>query len=163
MGTIIQFPASVSATPPAPPPAMSVEYFHMLRSRIIDKCAEIECQVGTLIKRSEHIGKLPKATPLGQKVALLRDHGPPPGLPPRRERALFAVLDGIASILELRGTLSHSTLSLGQMDGQPVFLLSEPMDQFGKLDRRVVLTREQLELALKRVNDLANRLNQLAA
>jgi len=134
---------------------------HLLRSKLIDKCAAVEGAV--LAHLSNRSIKISAKAPLSQKMALLRDSLRDKTPLSKADRSLQKAMVELQPLAELRSELAHSTLERAAVNGQVIFLLRNAADEGSSVDRRVVVTPASLRDATSQLSQIANRLRQLAA
>jgi len=88
------------------------------RGEFLDSCALIEDHASSAIDRLVQLDKVKKSPYLfGQKFELLRKYADEPGVWTHRQHAAQA-LDGLATYVELRGTICHAVFSPALVENQ---------------------------------------------
>lgn len=159
MDSIITFPRTAAMPHKRENPR--VDDFHQLRGHIVDGCAMIERAIVAMLYREEGSHKYADVR-MQDKVAVLRKRIAAHKELTKRDRKTIQLLDELDPVIELRAILARSTLSMGQVDGQRVFILRPVADYSPTLDRRIVFTTEQLEHRKRRICELAHHFGQLA-
>ena len=124
----------------------------------IEKCAEAETYLLRLLNRYEADGaKHPKAT-LACKLAALRAVA----VDGKRSK-LLARLTALEPLAELRSELAHSTFSIVPFSDPPTILFANAAESHAWINRRVVISLDQLLEAQRELHRTTNSLKQLAS
>ena len=140
-------------------PTLTLELAHVIRSKIIDKCAEAERHVLRLLRTTDDA--ISSRAPLSQKLCCLKNQvlgGHVPG----RVGRIHELLNRLEPLSNLRSELAHSTLSTAQIEGLQVAVLwnaDAPEDAEGT---RTILTLTKLREVHMHLSRVANSLKQAA-
>ena len=139
---------------------VSLEDFHIWRSKFVEKCARAERHVLTLLRTTN--GTWSPKTLLSQKMDDLRKMLAQSPCAVRVAK-VEKLLDELTPHSRLRSELVHSTMTIAEVEGSPVVVLrpaDEPRLAEGK---RTILTLDQLKQSCQKLNDIANALGHHSA
>ena len=142
-----------------PEAALSSAEVHLMRSKIVDKCAQVERHILKLIDLCG-ASVSPNAL-LSQKIeALKRALEASPEDPARS--SILAILEELGAVSDLRSELVHSTVSTATVERRTVAVFRRANEQDAGSGRRLIMTRESLKVAHDRASNSANKLKRAA-
>ena len=140
------------------PSRLSLDDAHLLRSKIVDKCAAVERQVVRLLQARGASECM--TTPLSQKVEKLKQ-ALPPGTASREANRIRKHLQALEPLSKLRSELVHSTMSIGSAEDEEVVVLWSAAEPHRASGCRTLLKYEALQEIHKKLSDIANSLDQV--
>ena len=92
-------------------PVTETSEIHFLRSRLLDAFAELETSIRFV---QDLAGIVDSATPLGQKIAKLRDPNAELSYSSRRRERVIGMLQHVDGVIEKRNAIVHSRMALSR-------------------------------------------------
>ena len=138
---------------------VSIDDFHVLRSKFVEKCASAERHVLRLLRVVN--GTWSAKAPLSQKIEQLRKMLSQPDCKVRVVK-IGKLLDRLEPQSNLRSELVHSTISISNLEGIQAVVLwpsDEPQPADG---RRTILTFDKLKHNWRDLSQVVNALEQEA-
>lgn len=139
--------------------ALDLDAAHILRSKIIDKCAEAERQILRLIQAAG--GDVTAKALFSQKIDALKRCLIENPRPLRADR-IQRLLQPLAELVCLRSELAHSTLSIGQVEGETVAILWNAAEPSKADGLRRIISLDRLRCVHQQLSSIANSLRQEA-
>jgi len=139
------------------PAPFGIDDAHILRSKIIGKCAAVECWLGEQISAVEKPELM-----LSQKIEQLKTLSDQRKIVFRRPQILKDRLAAFRSFADFRSEIVHSVMTLSTLDGTATVIFENAAQTGTKMFRKkILISREEFESIWREMSSAANLLTTL--